>query len=198
MTTASNGVRSGTTGFTTAAGSLSPKGCGPFRGQSPPGTVRGWISCDSHALPTGPGPAIGRPPKALPCAGDRPEPGTASSLTTFGFWAFRNGASPVKHEFQHSNFPNRLIVDEFQRLPSDAWSRAGVAVFRNQSWVRFRIARFALLPALRRDRDPGCVRRQAPASVRGRRSGRQRHAWSRTIPECLSEGRARPQRERFG
>ena len=43
---------------------------------------------------------------------------------------------------------------------------------------------------MRRTHDPVYVRRQALASVRGRRGGRQRHAWSRTIPECLSSRRA--------
>ena len=64
---------------------------------------------------------------------------------------------------------------------------------RRPSRLRFKVPRFQPLPALRRNHDPGCVRRQALASVRGRRSGRQRYAWSKTIPECQSEGRARPQ-----
>lgn len=50
-----------------------------------------------------------------------------------------------------------------------------------------------LLAVSRRGHDPGSVRRQALASVHGRRVGRQRHAWSRAIPECRSEKRARTQ-----
>ncbi len=53
--------------------------------------------------------------------------------------------------------------------------------------LRFRIGRLEWLSVLRRSHDPGCVLRQALASVRGRRVGRQHRAWSRAIPECRSE-----------
>ena len=42
--------------------------------------------------------------------------------------------------------------------------------------------------------DSGYVRRRVLSSVRGRRVGRQRHARSKTIPECRSGRRTRPQR----
>ena len=103
------------------------------------------------------------------------------------------GAFPVKHDFEQTIVPPRFVVHELQRLRRVAYPRAWFPISRRPSRLRFKVARFEPLPDLRRNHDPGCVRCQALVSVRGRRSGRQRYAWSKTIPECQSEGRARPQ-----
>ena len=66
-----------------------------------------------------------------------------------------------------------------------------LAIFGKASRLRVEVRLVCLL--VLRMNDPGCVRRRVLSSVRGRRVGRQRHARSRTIPECLSFERARPQ-----
>ncbi len=74
---------------------------------------------------------------------------------------------------------------EHEARSSAADRLAGVAIIVMETGDRLGGA------AQRRCWDPGCVRRQALASVRGRRGGRQLHAWSKTIPKCRSVLRAR-------
>ena len=59
------------------------------------------------------------------------------------------------------------------------------------SRLRLRVGRLQHPPGLEKEPRSGCVRRQALASVRGQRNGCQLHAWSKTIPECQSQARAR-------
>lgn len=67
--------------------------------------------------------------------------------------------------------------------------------FRRPPIPPFRLSggRLGHVPSLRRSNDPGGIRRQALASVRGRRVGRQRHASFCKIPGCRSSKCARPQ-----
>ncbi len=96
---------------------------------------------------------------------------------------FRNGAVDVKHRYSRSSGLARSLEHEEPSPAADRRPRHG-----QHRWLPWqKLLTDSPGAAQRRNYDPGCVRRQALASVRGRRSGRQRHAWSKTIPECRSD-----------
>ena len=81
---------------------------------------------------------------------------------------FRNGASPVKHGFQQTTVLTGFLGHELQCPLRGGYPRAWFTISRRPSRLRFGVGRFERLRALRGD-DPGCVCRQALASVRGQR-----------------------------
>ena len=107
-------------------------------------------------------------------------------------WAFRNGAVPVKLHFSIADRRDTIIrsrsLGACGRLYPPGVVRRS---FRGHRGTGSGLDDCNASLVLRRNHDPGCVRRQALASVRGQRGGCQLHAWSKTIPECQSQSRAR-------
>ena len=105
--------------------------------------------------------------------------------------AFRNGAFPVKHVFSTPNaahrFPARGPEGRSGSLFAGGLNRSG------EAWLLLSVRVARLSGAL-----PIGVRRQALASVRGRRGGRQLHAWSSAVPECRSDKACSNATRRFG
>ena len=107
-------------------------------------------------------------------------------------WTFRNGAVPVKLHFSIADRRDTIIrsrsLGACGRLYPPGVVRRS---FRGHRGTGSGLDDCNASLVLRRNHDPGCVRRQALASVRGQRGGCQLHAWSKTIPECQSQSRAR-------
>ena len=105
---------------------------------------------------------------------------------------FRNGAVPVKLHFSIADRRDTIIrsrsLGACGRLYPPGVVRRS---FRGHRGTGSGLDDCNASLVLRRNHDPGCVRRQALASVRGQRGGCQLHAWSKTIPECQSQSRAR-------
>ena len=134
-----------------------------------------------------------------------------------GSRAFRNGAFPVKHVFSTPNAAHRFPARGpsvmgrspssmfFQRrTPRTDFRHADLKVDRGslfagglnrsgEAWLLLSVRVARLSGAL-----PIGVRRQALASVRGRRGGRQLHAWSSAVPECRSDKACSNATRRFG
>ena len=104
---------------------------------------------------------------------------------------FRNGAVPVKLHFSIADRRDTIIrsrsLGACGRLYPPGVVRRS---FRGHRGTGSGLDDCNASLVLRRNHDPGCVRRQALASVRGQRGGCQLHAWSKTIPECQSQSRA--------
>ena len=101
------------------------------------------------------------------------------------------GRSPASAFFPRAITATRSFVREASAPAASCILSGVVQELPGPSRRRLRVGRLQHLPGLEKEPRSGCVRRQALASVRGQRGGCQLHAWSKTIPECQSQARAR-------
>ena len=101
------------------------------------------------------------------------------------------GRSPSSTFFPRAITATRSFVREASAPAASCILSGVVQEFPGPSRLRLRVGLLQHPSGLEKEPRSGCVRRQALASVRGQRNGCQLHAWSKTIPECQSQARAR-------